>query len=150
MKLDITEISVKVSKYLELYPMINGFISSIIAGILAGLVAAAVSSFFKSIFEKHRRRIYDEQFDRDIKQFSYSMKDTISSDKIQELMKLVVPLASKARYGQEVPPSKDGDMKYFKDNTVLHCKICEKKIRPTTEGRCNECKLSCSLWHEPS
>jgi hypothetical protein len=63
-------------------------------------------------------------------------------------MKLAVPLASKARYGVEIPPLKKRDIYYDDKSGELHCKLCKKDVRPTSEGRCNNCKLNCSLWHE--
>ncbi len=126
---------------------LNQFLSGFLADIMGGLIAGLVGWFAHSKYEKHRRKKYHAQFDRDILEFSHAMRDAIPHEQIPELMALVVPLASRARFGVDMPPLKEEHT--LPKGAVLHCKICKQSVEPTTEGRCKTCKLTCGLWHEP-
>jgi hypothetical protein len=63
----------------ENYP----FISNVVTGLVAGVVAGLIGMFCQYLLDIRRRKIYDVQFDRDIKSFSYALKDSIPAGEIQ-------------------------------------------------------------------
>ena len=125
---------------------LSGVMFGFLADLLGGLIAGLVGWFGHLIYDRRRRRKYHAQFDRDILQFAETIQPSVRPDQMQELMAHVVPLASKARFGVDVPPL-TADHTLPKGAT-LYCKFCEMNIEPTTEGRCKICKLNCGLWHE--
>lgn len=127
---------------------VNHVLTGFLAHVLGGLIAGLVGWFGHSIYERRRRKIYHVQFDRDITQFAEQIHTMVSNtEQMQELMAYVVPLASKARFGMDVPPLKEEHT--LPQGVTLQCKFCKLPVEPTTEGRCKTCNVGCSLWHTP-
>lgn len=115
----------------------------VVAGLTGAIIVWGIQRLWQWLYQSKKSQA---EFRNDIIEFSNSIKDSIPLDKIPSLMALVVPLASKARFGIDSPPLLDNYI--IPSNVKLNCKVCKQEVKATTEGRCKTCKLSCSLWHD--
>jgi len=129
---------------IELNHLLIGFLAHTLGGLIAGLFGW----FGHSLYDHSRRKRYHVQFDRDIIEFVHKIRDKFPAKQMPELMRYIVPLASKARFGVDVPPLKEEHS--LPKGTTLYCKYCKRNTEPSTEGRCKTCTLGCGLWHEPA
>src|SRR5689334_22166708 len=107
----------------------NEFWTGLLAHILGGLIGALIGWFAHVFLQWWRRRKSHVLFEGDISDFTQTISGVLSADKIRKLMRQFVPLASKARYGEDVPPLRE---EYIIPQGIdLHCKICEATITPT-------------------
>jgi len=122
--------------------ILEGFWAHLIGGVIGGVAGWLVHS----VYHRLQRRRHHAEFDREIIGFVAQLKTVISKDKMPGVMARLVPLVSKATYGSEVPPLKEEYS--LPSGVTLDCKMCERSIEPTFEGRCPTCKLGASLYHE--
>lgn len=127
---------------IELEHVITGFLGHVFGGIIGGLTGW----FLHIIYTRSQRRKQHAQFDREIETFASQLRNLIPREQIPEVMARVVPLASKAIFGTEIPPL---EKEYaLPPGTALDCKNCERSIIPTFEGRCPTCRMGCSTYHK--
>lgn len=129
---------------LEQEHILVGFLAHLIGGIIGGLTGW----FLHAIYSRWQRGKQHAHFDREIEQFATHLKSLISKEQMPDVMARVVPLASKAIFGTEIPPLKK--VYALPAGSKLGCKMCERSIEPTFDGRCPSCKIGCSLYHEPA
>ena len=120
----------------------EGFLAHLIGGIIGGVVGWFLHAAYGLLLRKRQHA----QFDREIVEFATQLQRLVSLQEIPTVMARVVPLASKATFGTEVPPLKERHS--FPKGVKLNCKICKRSIEPTFEGRCATCKLGCTSYHE--
>ena len=121
-------------------PFLEGFGAHILGGLIGGLIGW----LGHLVYERYRRKKHHAQFDRDVLEFAQEIRGLVALDNIPPLMKKFVPIASKAHFGTEIPPLKEEYI--VPEETTLKCRICERDVKPTTEGRCETCKLGYSTY----
>jgi hypothetical protein len=118
-----------------------------IAHLLGGLIGAVVGWSIHVLYRRLKRGSQHAQFDREIVGFAKQLQTLVASEKMPAVMARVVPLACKATFGTEEPPLKETYT--IPHGTILGCKLCKRRVEPTSEGRCPTCKLGCSSYHVP-
>jgi len=120
----------------------EGFLAHLLGGVLGGVVGWMMHV----VYGLWRRGQQHAQFDREIVEFANELKSLVRLDEIPNVMKRVVPLASKATFGTDTPPLKE---KYvLPTDSKVECGICERSVKPTHEGRCETCKLGLTSYHK--
>ncbi len=120
----------------------EGFFAHVFGGMVGGGTLWLMHTFYR-LWERRR---HHAKFDRAIVEFATHLHTLVSVDQIPSMMERVVPLVSRATFGQEVPPLKESYA--FPPGVVLNCRVCARRIEPTFEGRCPTCKLSCTFYHD--
>lgn len=121
----------------------EGFLAHVIGGVIGG----AVGWFLHVAYAFFQRGKQHARFDREIVEFAEQLQQLLPAEQIPLVMARVVPLASKATFGADVPPLKEHHL--LPPGVKLLCKICQRLVEPTADGRCATCKLGCTSYHEP-
>jgi len=121
----------------------EGFLAHLLGGVIGGLAGWLLHTLYGQL----QRRKQHAQFDREISEFVAQLRSLLRREQIPSVMARVVPLASKATFGTQIPPLKEEHL--LPAGIKLNCRMCERSIEPSFEGRCPTCKLGCSSYHDP-